>query len=116
MFDDASSASPAPPTLNDADPIRRAEAIRLIQIPTPEMIDKALTDRDPGVRAAALWRLNVRLSEAQIERALLDPAPAVRIRACLRPEWLSLYQIQRALADESSLVREAATIRRSRGY
>ena len=116
MFDDTSFRIPAPPDLDDPDPIRRADAIQLIRDPTQEMVEKALTDPDPTVRAAALWRLNVHLSETQIERALRDRAAGVRIRAVLRPEWLSLPQIHRALADENPLVRQAATLRRSRGY
>lgn len=63
MIDDTSSEFSAFPTLDDPDPIRRTEAIRLTQAPAPDMIEKTLIDCDHAVRAAAFWRLNVQLSE-----------------------------------------------------
>lgn len=104
------------PDVSEPDPIRRSDAVALRKEITSSEVEKALTDRDPAVRAAALWRLNVHLTPAQIDRALDDPAPAVRIRAVLRPEPLSPSQVEHALNDKNSLVQQAAALRQLRGH
>lgn len=75
MFDDTSSEFSAFPTLDDPDPIRRTEAIRLTQAPAPDMIQKTLIDCDHAVRAAALWRLNMHPSEPRRQLPGFEPDP-----------------------------------------
>lgn len=119
MNNDCDPDSPAP-TSNESRsgtrPVQGTDSNAPPRDITPSDAEKALTDHDPAIRAAALWRFNVHLSTAQIDRALDDPAAAVRIRAVLRPEPLSPSQVEHALNDTNALVRQAAELRRLRGH
>lgn len=100
--------------LMHVDPIERAQAVYVIRRITPDLMEAALTDPAPSVRVAALWRMHIGLTAAQLERALTDPDVGVRMRAIFRPESLTMAQLNRALSDPNSLVQQAASIKRMR--
>jgi hypothetical protein len=100
--------------LSHSDPLRRVAAVRVHRHITADLMEIMLTDPAPCVRMAALWRLTVPITPAQLERALIDPDAGVRIRAIFRHESLTMAQINRAMNDPNTLVQQSAAIKRIR--
>ena len=69
--------------------------------PTPDEIERGLTDEDENVRVAFAGRNDYTPTPAQIERGLTDKNELVRIAFAGRRDYTpTLAQVERALANE----------------
>ena len=69
--------------------------------PTPEEVEKGLTDADEGVRCTMAKRTDFIPTPEQVERGLTDPWSLVREKFAFRTDFTpTTEQVERVLTDE----------------